>query len=207
MPKAEGFQRMDVATDIHTDSKFRRLARQHPDLLPAAFMAYIATLGESWAEGARMSVEDAWPVLVPFQPEVVHALVDVHLLDADGLIATETWDVWFGEVARRREQNRERWREYARSRRGVHADSPGESPPGRRAESGASVPIRSVPINPPPPKRGPNKARMNGTNPRATGDNPRNADRRAAPQRLDEIVKRTDDIKAKNDREDMPEWS
>jgi len=111
MSRDEGFAVMDVSTSIHEDAKFKRLARRHPELLPAAFTAYVALLGESWRAGERVAMRDAWPMLLgPFDRTVVAALRRFELLDSAGLVAPETWERWFGPAQRRQEQARERWR-------------------------------------------------------------------------------------------------
>lgn len=193
---------MDLSTTIHHDPKFRRLHRAHPDLIAPAFTAYVATLAESWREGERVSIRDAWPAMLPWDRAVVAALRQVNLVDQDGKVALETWDRWFGEVDRRREANRTRWREYARQHREstrTGAMDTLSSPRGHRAESTASVPIRSVPIrsvdSPPSPHRGASskKRRTNGTAPRDTGDSPRQVEarlNRELPERLGDIVDR-----------------
>ena len=81
MTAAEGFERMDVSTAIDDDPKFRALARRHPDLFAVAFTAYVGMMARSWRQGERLTAEEAWPPLLPYDPAVVGAMRDVLLLD------------------------------------------------------------------------------------------------------------------------------
>ena len=109
MGRADGFRLMDVSTTIANDPKFRRLQRQHPGLVAAAFTAYVALLGESWHAGRRVSLDDAWPAILPFDAEVGPALVDAGLLDRRGLIAAKAWAGYFGPAHARQAASLARW--------------------------------------------------------------------------------------------------
>ncbi|HEY8819555.1 MAG TPA: hypothetical protein VIM25_12155 [Candidatus Limnocylindrales bacterium] len=199
MSRAEGFDVMDVSTSILHDPKFRRLAREAPAHAGDGFTAYMSAMAESWKAGERLSVEDAWPPILPFDPAVVDALRAVKLIDARGLVTTTAWRGWFDPARKRREQSRERWRRANLkreqeaavvsttdrvSRAGKRAAT-ASSPRGSSADTQArpyapsdSVPSRNHEETPPPPaKRGRRKDETNprafGSAPRQTGVNPR----------------------------------
>lgn len=198
MSREDGFPVMDVSVDIVNDPKIRKLYRISPEHAGAGFLAYMATLGESWKAGRRIPVEDAWPAVLPFDGVAVEAMIHVGLLDAKGLVSMNAWRGWFAPAQMRREAVRERWRRAnakradsstndsgghdtvsARLPRGIRADTAASPPRGSRADTAAnhSVPFRtdSDPketreIPPPPAERG---RRSKGTNPRAAGAAPR----------------------------------
>lgn len=198
MSRDDGFAVMDVSVDIVNDPKIRKLYRVAPDHAGSAVVAYVATLGESWKAGQRVSVEDAWPAFLPFDAAAVEALKHVRLLESKGFVMFKAWKSWFTPAQTRREAIRERWRraneKRAQSSTNDHADTASHnggdsdatasSPRGNRAATAAnhSVPYRSDPSRtdsvpsetrdspPPPAERG---RRANGTNPRANGTSPR----------------------------------
>ena len=116
MSREEGFAVMDVSTSVCDDPKFRRLAREAPHHVAVAFMAYLATVGESWKAGRRVTVEDAWPVLLPYDPAVITSMQAVGLVDAKGALPSKTWSGWFAPAAERRRKSRERWQRYNANR-------------------------------------------------------------------------------------------
>ena len=113
---------MDVNTAIDDDPKFRTLARRHPDLFPVAFTAYVGIMARSWLHGERLTAEEAWPPLLPYDFTVVDALCDVVLLDAETRIPSGAWERHFGAASERRRLGRERWTRYNEHR-------PSRSPP------------------------------------------------------------------------------
>lgn len=116
MSRGDGFDIADISSSIHEDVKFKRLARKYPALVATAFLAYVATLCESWRDGERVSIEDAWPVaLVPYDPAVVEALVEFDLIHV-GLVERDSWEKWFGPAKRRRDVAREAGRKGNRLR-------------------------------------------------------------------------------------------
>ena len=193
MSRDDGFAVMDVSTSIHEDQKFKRLARRHPELIAPAFLAYVATVAESWRAGDRVPIGDAWPALLPFDRAVVAALKRFELLERDGRVACETWNVWFLPALERKLRAKERWaRANAKRHAALMADDAQDNadaatlPRGSSAATGATVrtdrpSVPTVPsvleIPPPPAERGRRKERTNprarGTAPRDTGDNPR----------------------------------
>jgi hypothetical protein len=108
--RGDGFDRMDVSTSIDDDPKFRALARRHPDLLAVAGWAYVGLLARSWREGCRLTLEEGWPALLPFDPAGAAALVEVGLVDADTRIPPGPWSSWFSSASERRQQGRDRQR-------------------------------------------------------------------------------------------------
>lgn len=191
MSRDDGFAVMDVSVDIVNDPKIRKLYRHAPEHAGAGFIAYIATMGESWKAGRRVTVEDAWPAFLPFDEAAVAALEHVDLIDSKGLVTTKAWRGWFTPAQTRRDAVRDRWRRHNAKR----ADSSTNDPGGSSAETASqprgngavtatnhSVPYRTDPSRPdsdpletgdsppPPAKRG---RRKNATNPRANGAAPR----------------------------------
>jgi len=116
MSQSDGFDRMDVATSIADDRKFRQLGRRHPELLGAAGWAYVGLLAASWREGQRLTLEEAWPVLLPDDPAVSAALLEAGLVDDDQRIPWHAWEGWFGAASERRRAGRERHVRYNRKR-------------------------------------------------------------------------------------------
>lgn len=217
MSRDDGFAVMDVSVDIVNDPKIRKLYRHSPEHAGAGFAAYIATMGESWKAGHRVTVEDAWPAFLPFDPAAVAAMIHVGLLDAKGLVSSKAWRSWFTPAQSRREAVRERWRRANEKR--LHPSTndsaattteTAPSPRGSRADTGAnhSVPFRSdsVPLDtrdspPPPAERGRRKSatnprstasapRQRGANPRANGTSTRQvrADRKRGPTALASVL-------------------
>jgi hypothetical protein len=121
MSRDDGFPVMDISTSIVHDPKFRQLHREHPDHVPVAFMAYLACLGESWRAGRRVSVTEAWPILLPFDGEVVASMIRVRLIERSGLPPRRAWDGWYAPARERRDKSRERWRRANENRRDVSA--------------------------------------------------------------------------------------
>lgn len=173
----DGFAVMDVSSDIVNDPKVRKLYRHAPDHAGVAFIAYVATMGESWKQGRRMTIDDAWPAFLPFDKPAVEALVHVGLIDARGYVTAKAWRGWFEVALQRRSKSRDRWARYNAQR---NADTT-SGPRGSDAVTASSVP--SAPsvspsvsygetgeATPPPAELG---RRANGTNPRSLGTNPR----------------------------------
>lgn len=137
---------MDVSTSICDDPKFRRLARETPQLVAPAFTAYLATMAESWRVGRRVNVHDAWPAILPFDEAACDALVKVGLLDRRGVLAPKGWRSWFEPARERRQKSRDRWARYNAQRTGDTA----LEPRGNHADTATSVPpVPSVPSDPP----------------------------------------------------------
>lgn len=127
MSRDEGFAVMDVSTSICDDPKFRRLARQNPDLVGPAFTAYMATMAESWRVGRRVGIDDAWPAILPYRQDARDALIEVGLLDRRGVLSSKAWRGWFSPAQHRREKSRADWRrwqqEHRKNQGGVSPDS------------------------------------------------------------------------------------
>lgn len=229
MSRDDGFAVMDVSVDIVNDPKIRKLFRLHPDVAGAGFVAYMATMGESWKAGKRVSIEDAWPAFLPFSQPAVDALGHVDLLDSKGLVSPKAWRGWFTPAQTRREAVRERWRRANEKR--AHSNTndsaatdvdAAPSPRGSRAVTAAnhSVPFRtdSVPLDtrdspPPPAERGRRATKTNlrarGTAPRDVGANPRangtstrqvRADRKRGTTKLGDVIRKA------ADQAPAPDW-
>lgn len=167
MSRVDGFAVMDVEARISDDPKWKLLARYAPDHVSVAFHAYVATMGESWTSGRRVSVTVAWPAYVPFDQLAVDALIHVGLVDKRGLIVSRSWRTWFERARERREKSRSDWRRWQQEHRSRTGPS-GPSQGGVRPDSGLDKPIPSVPSvrTPPNPPRGGGR-RAEGTNPRS----------------------------------------
>lgn len=113
-----------------------------PEHANTAFVAFIATLGESWKAGRRVTIADAWPGYLPFDKDAVDALIAVGLVDRRGLLSLRAWEGWFGIAKTRREAARERWRRANEKR---HADT-ATLPRGNDADTYATRTVPSVPI-------------------------------------------------------------
>lgn len=148
----DGFAIMDVSTSICDDPKFRRLARENPEMVAPAFTAYVATMAESWRVGRRVPVEDAWPGFLPFSEPVCDALRGVGLIDARGLLTVKAWRGWFEPARERRQKSRDRWTRYNANRTGDTT----HPPRGSDVDTATSVPtVRpSVPTGPSVPSVG-----------------------------------------------------
>jgi hypothetical protein len=188
----DGFTVMDVSTDIVNDPKFRRLHRQNPEHLVAGFLAYMATMGESWKAGRRVCATDAWPALLPFDQAVIGSLIAADLLDSKGQLPARAWTGWFGPADTRRKATRERWRRANEKRL---AESTNNSAPAARSNGAtASLPrgdsddTGAIPSDPSVPSVVENDSpksrraglrsdhdnpRARGKSPRQTGTNPR----------------------------------
>lgn len=146
MSRDDGFPVMDISTSIVHDPKFRMLHREHPEHVPVAFLAYIAMLGESWKAGRRVSVTEAWPTLLPFDPAVVAAMVRVRLVERGGLPPRKAWDGWYRPAFERRVKARDRWARYNANRHAEgNADTTSEP---RGSDVGTATSVPSVPSDP-----------------------------------------------------------
>lgn len=123
----DGFAIMDVSTSICDDPKFRRIARERPDLVGTAFTAYMATMAESWRIGRRVGIEDAWPAVLPYSADAAEIMVAVGLLDKRGVLSPKAWRGWFEPARNRRDKSRADWRkwqaDHRRSQGGVSPDT------------------------------------------------------------------------------------
>lgn len=140
MSRPDGFAVMDVDVGIVNDPKVRRLFRYAPDVAQAAFVAYVAVMGESWHRGRRVSVDDAWPAIVAFSRPAIDALIDAELLDARGLIPLKVWRNWYEVAFERRQKARNRWGRY-NEKRGDHEVNTTPVPRGSNAATMATDPI------------------------------------------------------------------
>lgn len=154
MSRDGGFTVMDVSTDILNDPKFRKLQRLYPDLVAPCVAAYLAVMAESWKAGRRVSIEDGWPSILPYEARAQAALEDVGLIDRRGCLPVKAWDGWFGPAQQRRKASRDRWERYNAKRNAANTPSdtqPTSLPRGNHVATATSVP--SVPTDPSVPFR------------------------------------------------------
>ena len=149
MSQQPGFDVMDIDTSIANDPKFRRIHRTNADLVSTAFMAYVALLGESWKAAERVTIEDAWPALLPFDTRAVESMQTAGLIDSDGRIPSRAWRKRFAEANKRRIAARARWRRHndKRGKSSTNNDATAtDEPRGSDVDTATSVP--SVPFRP-----------------------------------------------------------
>ncbi len=140
----DGFAIMDVSTSICDDPKFRRIARERPDLVGVAFTAYVATMAESWRIGRRVGIEDAWPAVLPYSSDAAAIMIEVGLLDKKGVLSPKAWRGWFEPANKRRNQSRSDWRKWQQEHRKRQGSVSPDSGPGGH-DSDPDKPIPSVP--------------------------------------------------------------
>ena len=112
MSRDDGFDVADVATGLYDDPKVKALWRALPDQgrMSHALALHMATLLASWRHGCRVTVQEAVPVWLVPDAELIAALQAVRLLDKAGRLPGRSWRGWFEPVAGRRDAARERWR-------------------------------------------------------------------------------------------------
>lgn len=159
MSRGDGFETMDVAVGIVDDVKFKKLARDYPNVALIAFAGYMGILGNSWREGQRLTAEEGWPALTPFHEGAVEGLRKVGLLDSKTRINARSWSTYFVVASNRREIARER---YARANKARAARSTEEvTASEHRGNSDATQAIRSSPL-----RSSPTDIRSGGGKPR-----------------------------------------
>ena len=147
--RSDGFAIMDVSTSICDDPKFRRIARENPEQVAAAFLVYVATMAESWKVGRRVPVDHAWPAYLSLDETIPETMRRVGLIDARGLVSAKAWRDWFEPARDRRDKARDRWARYNAKR-----DADTTPPPrGNGVATATSVPsvlpsVPSVPSGP-----------------------------------------------------------
>ena len=110
MSRDDGFDVADLSTGHLDDPKVKALWRAlgpDQDRMSRALLLHLATLIASWRQGTRVSVDEAVPVWLDPDAELVAALVDAKLLDRTGRIPVRSWKGWFGPAWERREARRE----------------------------------------------------------------------------------------------------
>jgi hypothetical protein len=136
----DGFDVADVATGLYDDPKVKALWRAIGDQgrVSHALALHMVTLLASWRQGNRVTVQEAVPVWLEPDAELIAALQAVRLLDKTGRLPVRSWKGWYHPAAERRDVLRERWRRAnvkraARIPRGYSAGTatPGPSGPDR----------------------------------------------------------------------------
>ena len=110
MSRDDGFDVADVATGHLDDPKVKALWRElapDQDRMSRALMLHFATLLASWRQGCRVTVDEAVPVWLAPDAELVAVLVSTKLLDRTRRIPARSWKGWFGPAWERREARRE----------------------------------------------------------------------------------------------------
>jgi hypothetical protein len=96
----KGFPTADVSTSYLDDAKMRALWRllRDPALMRQAVTVHLSTLLMSWREGERVTAEAALPWWDDESPEVVAALMDAGLFDAERRIPEHAFAKWLGQA-------------------------------------------------------------------------------------------------------------
>jgi hypothetical protein len=147
-----GFDRMDVSTSLPDDRKFRALARRHPDLLAAAGWAYLGLLAMSWREGERLTLEEGWPALLPYDEAAADALREARLVDDELRIPEHAWAAWYVVACERRRLGRDRQKRADIKRGHTNPETPLE-PPAVRQTASQSVSQAGPTLAPTPGQR------------------------------------------------------
>jgi hypothetical protein len=108
MSRDAGFPVADMDTGLLDDPKVRRMVRELRDeaLICRCLVAYQATVLASWAEGRRVTVDDAAPVWLTGINDLRENLELYGLLDEAGMPPRHAWDSWFGAAQQRRADRR-----------------------------------------------------------------------------------------------------
>lgn len=124
MSRDEGFGTADVDVGLLDDPKVRRLVRSlgDPDESAACALLYVALVLGSWAEGDRLTVDEAAPLWLAVTPDRRSALRAADLTDDEGRIPEAAWISWYGIAHDRRAASRAAARERSQRRRDRHAD-------------------------------------------------------------------------------------
>jgi hypothetical protein len=152
--RSSGFDRMDVSTSLPDDPKFRVLARRHPELLAAGGWVYVGLLATSWREGQRLTLEEGWPALLPFDPAIVDALREAHLVDDELRIPEHAWSEWYLVASTRRQLGRDRQHRADVNRGRVRPDEldevdvPSPGPPSSSVSTGSAQAVQESQAGP-----------------------------------------------------------
>jgi hypothetical protein len=150
--RAGGFVIADVDVNLLGDAKLKRLARAHADLFAAGVVAYLGTVLASWRAGERVTIDDAWPPLLPLDEAVPTALREAGLLDGKRRVTARAWASWFVPAFNRREQARASGSRGGRAphrpslKRGDPEGAGGRAGLERRSSGPRPVPFRSEPV-------------------------------------------------------------
>jgi hypothetical protein len=108
MTRDDGFPIADISTALLDDPKVKALWRTLRDesRMCKAMVAYVSVLLSSWRDGQRTTVDDATPLWLEPDPELVAALQTVGLLDGDTCIPEHAWTAWYEPAFERREKRR-----------------------------------------------------------------------------------------------------
>ena len=110
MRRDEGFPIADISTAMLDDPKIKTLARTLRDeaTMSKAVVLYLAAVLASWGAGDRATAEDAAPLWLTPDADLLTKLEVVGLLTPDHRIPERTWKAWHGPAYDRRQSYKER---------------------------------------------------------------------------------------------------
>lgn len=161
MARDDGFRIADVQTTYLNDAKVKRLwwlLEADLDRMNHALMLHLATILASWESGRRRSIDEAAPVWLAIRDDLVGALIEAKLLDAERRIPARSWSEHFGPARRRKTARVESGRlgglASGKARRSDASATP--NPSGRQAgpSSPSVLPDRPAPRARPPTEGG-----------------------------------------------------
>lgn len=142
MSRDDGFDVADVATGLYDDPKVKALWRALGDRgrMGHALTLHMATVLASWRHGCRVTVQEAVPVWLEPDVELVTALQSARLLDKAGKLPIRSWKGWFEPASERRDKVRGRWTRANERRRQAAAEVAARLQRGYNA--GTTTPVR-----------------------------------------------------------------
>ena len=145
MSRDDGFNIADVSTSQLDDPKFRALWRRLKDqpAMCEAIASYHAIILESWANGDRVTADEAVPVWLTPSLDVLAAMVAVGLLDAEHRIPEHAWESWYRPAYKRREERRESGRKGGLAKAANARPSTATAEPEHSQSSALPVPLPS----------------------------------------------------------------
>jgi hypothetical protein len=92
-----GFRVADLDPHYLDDPKWRKLLRRldgDVHTLNAAVVLHVALIARSWGSGERLAPDEALPYWSEPDPDLIRAMAEVGLVDADGRLPEATWLNW-----------------------------------------------------------------------------------------------------------------
>jgi hypothetical protein len=65
-------------------------------------VAYVGLLARSWREGERLTLDEGWPAMLPFDQDAADAMREVGLVDGEWRLPERAWQAWYGAAPERR---------------------------------------------------------------------------------------------------------
>lgn len=144
MSRGDGWSTADISTRYFLDPKLRRLWRalDEPTLMADAVVAHLALVLASWAEGERVTLDEATPDWLTLSPAITIGLRRAGLVDRGGRLPKRSWDSWYAPAEARRAVRRELGRRggLAKASRALAQPEPSSS-----KRSTRTVPISTDP--------------------------------------------------------------